>query len=139
MRGLVRRCFPNQQSAAKEIADFWHPTGDCGDDFETADLSRKMNGTRKWALEDAIALEAISGSTRISDAMHRIAHGVETEAHPDPISVLAHASKLIKEGGEGATALMALAEGGCVDKARAEVIDIIEAAQAVLDTLDGDD
>lgn len=140
MRGIVRRSFPQgqggQQSAAKEIADFWSPTGDCGDHYDTADLSRKMNGTRRWTIEDAIALEAISGSTRVTDAMRQIAHGEEAVA-TNHLATLEHAAKLIKESGEGATALMALETGGDVQKARNELIDIVEAAQAALAELEG--
>ena len=135
MRGLVASHFPTQQSAAKEIADFFAGPGGAGDHFDPADLSRKMNGTRQWTLNDAIALQALSGTDRISQA---IAPEVAEAAPRETVSLLAHAGRLVKEAGEGTSALMAVTEGGCRDKARAELLDIIAVAEAGLRALDVD-
>jgi len=136
MRGLVTRHFPNQQSAAKEIADFWHPTGDCGDVFDTADLSRKMNGSRTWSYTDIIALQAITGSRRVSDAIGAVGQEAGGSKAGDAVTILQHARALIKEGGEGASALVALEDGGSPEAARSELLDIIEAAQAAISAID---
>ena len=135
MRGLVASHFPTQQSAAKEMADFHAGPGGAGDHFDPADLSRKMNGTRSWTIGDVIALQALTGTDRISVAM------VPDLSDPTPegaVSVLAHAGRLVKEAGEGTSALMAVTEGGCRDKARAELLDIIAVAEAGLRALDVD-
>lgn len=134
MRGLVARYFPSQQSAAKEMADFWHPTGNAGDDYDTADLSRKMNGSRQWTVNDVIALQSIAGSTRVTDAM---AEGRKAgKPQRDPLTALQHARALVHENGEGVEALMALHDGGSRADARAELVDIVETAQRAIDDLD---
>ena len=133
MRGLVTSHFPTQQSAAKEMADFHAGPGGAGDHFDPADLSRKMNGTRSWTIGDVIALQALTGTDRISVAM------VPDLSDPTPegaVSVLAHAGRLVKEAGEGTSALLAASEGGCRHEARAELLDIVAAAQAALVALD---
>ncbi|ETX26688.1 hypothetical protein [Roseivivax isoporae] len=135
MRGLVTRHFPTQQSAAKEMADFWHPTGNAGDDFDTAALSRKMNGTREWTTSDVIALSAIAGSDRVVVAMRQAL----PERAGSPVSALQHARRLIKEGGEGTAALLAVSEGGCPHQARAELVDILDTVKAALRDLDASD
>ncbi|WP_370286973.1 hypothetical protein [Pseudooceanicola nanhaiensis] len=132
MRGLVTRHFPSQQSAAKEMGDFWHPTGDCGDGFDTADLSRKMNGSRTWTFTDIIALQAITGSTRVTDAMAAVGQDAGGPKAGDAVTILQHARALIKEGSEGASALVALEDGGSLDEAVSELLDIIEVAQAAI-------
>lgn len=129
MRSLVNRHFPKQANAAKEMADFWHPTGDAGEDYDTADLSRKMNGSRQWTVADVMALQAITGSTRVTDAMRGAR---QAEAPANPLSSLQHARCLIKESSEGASALMAVSEGGCCGEALAELQDIREAADAAI-------
>ena len=133
MRGLVASHFPTQQSAAKEIADFFAGPGGAGDQFDPADLSRKMNGTRQWTLNDAIALQALSGTDRISQA---IAPEVAEAPPRETVSLLAHAGRLVKEAGEGTSALLAASEGGCRHEARAELLDIVAAAEAALVALD---
>ncbi|MEO1108281.1 MAG: hypothetical protein AAFX90_10195 [Pseudomonadota bacterium] len=129
MRGLINKHFPTQQSAAKEMADFWHPTGDCGSTFDTADLSRKMNGTRQWTYCDVIAAQALTGSKRITQTMESAR---QAEAPIDALSNLQHCKALLKESNEGATALMDLEEGGCREEAVAELLDIKEAVDAAL-------
>lgn len=126
MRGMVKRHFGTAQSAAKEMADYWHPTGNAGNDFDTADLSRKMNGSRRWTIEDAIALSALTGSRRIIEVQEAVLKG--DEAPECKLSLLAHASDLVKEHGEGLTSLIEASEGGCLDEADAQLTDIIESA-----------
>ena len=82
---------------------------------------------------DVIALQALTGTDRISVAM------VPDLSDPTPegaVSVLAHAGRLVKEAGEGTSALLAASEGGCRHEARAELLDIVAAAQAALVALD---
>lgn len=137
MRGLALRTGLTQQSIAKEMSDFWHPTGNCGNDFDTADLSRKMNGTRQWAIADLIALQMLAGSSRVSDAISAM---VRPDTSPDtsPLSILHHARRLVKEGGEAAGALLSLGEDGSVTDALSELIDIREAVSAAIRDLEGD-
>lgn len=136
MRSLVTRHFPSQQSAAKEMADFWHPTGDCGDAFDTADLSRKMNGSRSWTYTDIMALQAITGSTRVTDSMAAVGQDAGGSKAGDAVTILQHARALIKEGGEGASALVALEDGGSPEAARSELLDIVEVAEAAIAAID---
>lgn len=133
MRGLVNRHFKTQQSAAKEIADYWHPMGNCGDDYDTADLSRKMNGSRRWTTDDVMALAAITGSNRVTDAMRGAG---EATGPCNTLSALSHARNIVKEHGEGIAALISFSEGGCAEKARAELLDIREVVVAALRDID---
>lgn len=126
MRGMVKRHFDNAQQAAKEMADFWHPTGNAGDDFETSDLSRKMSGSRRWTLDDAVALMSITGSRAVIEVMEEALKG--EKAPQEAQSLLACAYELVKEHGEGLTALMQANEGGCLEEADVQLTDIIEAA-----------
>ncbi|WP_299945302.1 hypothetical protein [uncultured Ruegeria sp.] len=132
MRGLINRHFPTQQSAAKEIADFWHPTGDCGDSYDTADLSRKMNGSRQWTACDVMAVQAIAGSRRVTDVMEAAR---QADAPVDTISNLQLCKSLLKESSEGASAMMELEEGGCKEKAVSELLDMKEVVDAALKSL----
>ena len=82
-----------------------------------------------------IALQALTGTDRISAAM------VPDLSDPTPegaVSMLAHAGRLVKESGEGTSALMAVSEGGCRETACAELLDIIATAEAALQALRAD-
>lgn len=129
MRGLINKHFPTQQSAAKEMADFWHATGDCGDAYDTADLSRKMNGSRQWSVCDVIAVQSITGSHRVTDAME---NARQAEAPVDTLSNLQLCRSLLKESSEGASAMMDLEEGGCKEQAISELLDMKEVAETAL-------
>ncbi|EYD71783.1 hypothetical protein [Limimaricola hongkongensis] len=126
MRGAVRKHFPKQACAALEIAEYW---GGAGASADYAAFSRKMNGTREWSLSDAVAIYHLTGSRRILDAIQ--SEGSD-DLPTDPAALLAHATSLIKEGGEGAAALIDAGQGGCLDEAEAQLVDIAEAAARAL-------
>lgn len=127
LRSMVNKCFETQTCAAKEVADFWHPLGNAGDSYNTADLSLKMSGSRQWTTGDVMALQAITGSQRVTDAMARVGQAV---APVCSLSSLQHAHKLIREASLGTSALLDVSEGGSRAEAIAELQDLIEAAQA---------
>jgi hypothetical protein len=131
IRGLVKNNFTDQQSAAFEIADYWSGPEGPGPRFDTSALCRKMSGSREWTISDVVALEALTGSTRVTDAMRSINCAAST-ADGAHLSAILHAQAVIKEGGEGANALLSLADGGDPDQAIAELMDIIEACQAAI-------
>jgi hypothetical protein len=136
MRGIVLTAYNGvQQDAAKAMGDFWHPLGNCGNDFNTADLSRKMSGTRRWAYDDIMALQALAGTRRVSDAMGRVA---ATEVTPPAQPVQDHAQRLIKESSEAVSALIAMINGGSADVTLSELIDIQEAVAAAIRDLGGE-
>ncbi|SDE90722.1 hypothetical protein [Limimaricola pyoseonensis] len=126
MRGAVRKHFPKQACAALEIAEYW---GGIGATVDYAAFSRKMNGTREWALADAVAIYHLTGSQRILDAIK--AEGSDDQP-TDPSALLNLAADLIKEGGEGSAALIEAGQGGCLTVAEAQLIDIAEAAARAL-------
>lgn len=100
MRGLVARHFPKQANAALEIADLW------GGEVDHGGFSRKMNGSREWALSDAVALMRITGSRRIAEAMLDV-----LEEHEAPTgSPTALAGRAAKEAGEAVAAALALGD-----------------------------
>ena len=136
MRGIVLTAYNGvQQDAAKAMGDFWHPLGNCGNDFNTADLSRKMSGTRRWAFDDIMALQALAGTRRVSDAIGRF--GV-SEVAPAVQPAQVHAQRLIKESGEAVSALVALINGGDAGVTLSELIDIREAVNAAIRDIEGD-
>ena len=123
MRGLVKR-FGKQEVAAKEMADYWHPTGQA-ETWDTADLSRKMSGSRRWTYDDILALQALTGSTSVTEAMCE-----EADRNEAPrMSSLQHASRIIKENAEAVTELM---DGKCPERQRRELIEAREVIDAAL-------
>ena len=92
-----------------------------------------MNGTRRWTVDDVIAIQAIAGTDRVSQMMVP-----RNAAACSKLSLLDHASVLIKEGGEGVAALISAAEGGDTAKVRAELLDIVQAAQSAVADIDAE-
>ncbi|WP_373354098.1 hypothetical protein [Pseudoroseicyclus sp. CXY001] len=127
LRGLVLR-LGKQDAAAKMMADYWSETGSAAV-WDAGDLSRKMHGTRRWTIDDMLALQALTGSTAVTDLVCEL--GQVTSSAPG-LSGIQHATRLIKEHGEASVALL---EGGDAALQLKELIDLRDAVAAAIGDL----
>ena len=136
MRGLVKRHYPDKQNvAAREIQSFIEGREVRLEDTDIGGFSRKMNGTREWTMMDVVAIQALTNSTRITDAIDED-HVPSTDEKLT--SLLQLASHLVKESGEGVAAVMDIENGGCREEARVQLLDIRDALNRVLSALDAE-
>lgn len=96
--GLVARL--GQTSAAYAIQAF---TG--ADKPDHAALSRKVNGTRSWAIDDLLALQAAAESSAVTDYLCD-----SKPSRPAPGSLYEAMAEASREGGEGMAAVARYAD-----------------------------
>lgn len=126
--GLVENI--GQTSAALYIQAF---TGSEKPDH--AALSRKMHGTRAWAIDDMLALQAATKSSAITDYLH------DTKpTRPAPESLYEAMAEASREGGEGMAAVARYADSLSTEHRSSAIKEIREhraSLDGLLDHLEG--
>ncbi|WP_157968855.1 hypothetical protein [Tropicimonas sp. IMCC34011] len=134
MRGMVERSFERKHGLAAAEMESWASGTEVS--LEAADkgaFSRKFHGSRDWSFLDVMALQELSGSTRITDAFL-----ADSPSNPERVlPTLQQATNLLRESGEAVAEMMALESGtGSVSKTRAELLEAREEIDKALASLD---